>query len=66
MIIFTCPLAPSSKVQGQPAAVALTRVVDPVTATANDEEPSPVIVCAVSLSPNQEGILLNTSSAVTF
>jgi len=41
-------------------------VIGVVTLIAVDVEPSPVIVCEVAFSPNQDGILLKTSSAATF
>ena len=46
-IVLICPFAPSAKVTGAAAEVALTSVTGSVNVTAVDVEPSPVIACDV-------------------
>ena len=63
-IILTWPsVDAAAKVTGAAADVASTKVVLSVNVTAVDVEPSPVIVCAVSLNEIKEGMLLKTSAA---
>ena len=66
MIILIWPFAPSANVHGACAEVASTSVTALVTSIAVDVEPSPVIDYEVEFKPNQDGMLLKTSSAAIF
>ena len=62
--VLTCPSEPSASVTVVIAELASTSVIAEVT-SAVKEPPAATKLCEAPLSPNQLGMLLNTSSTVT-